>query len=269
MKYLAFSLLLLPQFCNRMIAQNVSGARMAALSGSAITQSDAFSGFHNLSASAKLNGMNCSFYEQLPYGISSINDGGLAFLQHFGTGVMGVVCQSYGNTEFNRRRLNLGYALSLSEKFSASASLGFSSTRISNGYGSSSTLWTNVGATYIVRKDWKWAAVADFPMQSITNSEDLPATLRLGTSYSFGEQVSLSAQLSSSTSQTSLLSYSFGLEYFPIEVFAFRLGMNTHWQTWSMGLGIRLKNYSIEASASVHPQLGITPQISFTYGRNN
>ena len=269
MKYFVFSFSLLLSFFDRCHAQYTQGARMAALSGSAITQSDAFSGFHNLSASSELKGLNCSFYGQIPYGISAINDGGVAFLKRFRTGVMGVVCQSYGNTEFNRKRVNVGYAMALSQKLSASASLGYSSTRIMNGYGVASNFWMNVGATYNVRKDWKWAAVADLPMKSIKNAEDLPATLRLGTTYSFGEQVSLSAQLSSSTSQIASLSYSFGLEYFPIEVFAFRVGMNTHWQTWSMGVGTRLKNYSLDASATVHPQLGITPQISFTYGGNN
>ncbi|MEN9943394.1 MAG: hypothetical protein RLZZ91_1395 [Bacteroidota bacterium] len=269
MKYFVFSFYLSLSFFGRGHAQLIQGARMAALSGSAITQSDAFAGFHNLSVSSELKGLNCSFYGQIPYGISAINDAGVAFLKRFGTGVMGVVCQSYGNTEYNRKRVNVGYALALSPKLSASGSLGYSSTRIMNGYGVASNFWMNVGATYNVRKDWKWAAVADLPLKSIKNAEDLPATLRLGTTYSFGEQVNLSGQLSSSTSQTSSLSYSFGLEYFPIEVFAFRLGMNTHWQTWSMGVGTRLKNYSLDASATVHPQLGITPQISFTYGRNN
>jgi hypothetical protein len=165
--------------------------------------------------------------------------------------------------------MNLGYALALSPKLSASGSLGYSSTRIMNGYGVASNFWMNVGTTYNVRKDWKWAAVVDLPLKSIKNAEDLPATLRLGTTYSFGEQVNLSCQLSSSTSQTSSLSYSFGLEYFPVDLLAFRLGMNTHWQTWSMGVGTHLKNYSLDVSATVHPQLGITPQISFTYGRNN
>jgi hypothetical protein len=269
MKYFVFSFYLSLSFFGRGHAQLIQGARMAALSGSAITQSDAFAGFHNLSVSSELKGLNCSFYGQIPYGISAINDAGVAFLKRFGTGVMGVVCQSYGNTEFNRKRMNLGYALALSPKLSASGSLGYSSTRIMNGYGVASNFWMNVGATYNVRKDWKWAAVADLPLKSMKNAENLPATLRLGTTYSFGEQVNLSGQLSSSTSQTSSLSYSFGLEYFPVDLLAFRLGMNTHWQTWSMGVGTRLKNYSLDASATVHPQLGITPQISFTYGRNN
>lgn len=266
MKYIFFSLLILPHCGMQMHAQNVSGARMAALSGSAIAQSDAFAGFHNLSASANSNGFKCSFYGQMPFGISQINDGGVAFLKHLGTGVMGAVCHSYGNTEFTRKRLNLGYALPLSEKFSASAAFGFSSTEISNGYGRSSSLWTNVGATYLVRKDWKWAAVADLPMLALKNAEELPATLRIGTTYSFGEQLHLSGQLLSSTSHVSALSYSFGLEYFPVEVFAIRLGMNTFWQTWSLGFGTRLKNYSFDAAATLHPQLGVTPQISFVYG---
>jgi hypothetical protein len=269
MKYFLFSFYLWLPFFGSIYAQHVSGARMAALSGSAIAQADAFAGFHNLSSSARINGLNCSFFGQMPYGISEINDGGLAFLKHFGSGVMGVVCQSHGNDEFIRRRINIGYALMLSSKLSTSASLGYSYTRITNGYGFSSNYWMNVGATYDVRKDWKWAAVADLPMQSIRNDEDLPATLRLGTTYSFGEQVNLSAQLSSSTSLTSSVTYSFGLEYLPVEVFAFRLGMNTYWQTWSMGVGTHLKNYSFDASATIHPQLGVTPQISFVYGRNN
>jgi hypothetical protein len=266
MKYLAFSIVFALQYKVEVYSQNVCGARMAALSGSALTQADAFAGFHNFSANASKNSNSFAIYGQNPYGMTDIKDAGAAISMHFGTGVMGVVCQSYGNVEFNRKRMNFGYALPLSEKFSASASLGFSSTRISNGYGRSSTFWTNVGATYTVRKDWKWAAVADLPMRSLKNEEDLSASLRLGTTYSFGEQVHLSAQLNSTSSHISSLTYSFGVEYFPVEIFAVRLGMNTFWQTWSLGFGTHLKNYSFDASAVLHPQLGITPQISFVYG---
>ncbi len=265
MKYFTYSFFFTLQFIAEIHAQNVSGARMAALSGSAITQSDSFAGFNNLSASAQSDGSSYAFFGQSPYGISEIKDAGVSILQHLGTGVMGVVFQSYGNTEFSRQRLKLGYALPLSDKFRVSSSIGYSSTRISNGYGKAHTLWTNIGATYDVRADWKWAAVIDFPVNALKNAEEQPATLRIATTYSFGEQVFLSAQVISSTNAESAVSYSLGLEYFPIEVFVFRLGMNTHWQTWSMGVGTHLKNYSLDASATVHPQLGITPQISLTY----
>ena len=266
MKYFAVLLFFSLQFVGENSAQNVSGARMAALSGSAITQSDAFSGFNNLSASAQFKGSSYAFYGQIPFGISEIKDAGLSILQHLGTGVMGVVFQSYGNSEFNRQRMNFGYALPLSNKFNLSGSLGYSSTRISNGYGKAHTLWANIGATYDVRKDWKWAAVLDLPASALKNSEELPATLRIGTTYSFGEQVVLSAQVISTTNAQSSVSYSFGLEYFPAEVFAIRFGMNTFWQTYSMGVGTKFRDCSFDAAAVVHPQLGITPQISLTYG---
>jgi hypothetical protein len=266
MKNFACFFFLTLQFVAEIHAQNVYGARMAALSGSAITESDAFAGFNNLSASAKLKGSSFAFFGQVPHGISEIKDAGVSILQHLGTGVMGVVFRSYGNTEFNRQRMNLGYALPLSDKFKVSASLGYSSTRISNGYGEAHTLWTNIGATYDVRKDWKWAAVADLPASALKNAEEQPATLRIGTTYSFGEQVLLSAQVISTTDDQASVCYSFGLEYTPVEAFLFRFGMNTFWQTWSLGVGTRLKNYSFDASACLHPQLGITPQISLIYG---
>jgi hypothetical protein len=266
MKYFAFTLFFAIQFGVDIQAQNVSGARMAALSGSAITQSDAFAGFNNLSASAQLNGSSYAFYGQMPYGISEITDAGAAILLHLGTGVMGVVFQSYGNTEFNRQRMNLGYAIPLSNKFNLSGSIGYSSTRISNGYGKAHTLWTNIGATYDVRKDWKWAAVIDLPASALKNEEELPASLRLGTTYSFGEQVDLSAQVISTTNAHASVSYSFGLEYIPIEALSLRFGMNTFWQTWSLGVGTKFRNCSFDAAAVVHPQLGLTPQISLSYG---
>ena len=97
MKYLAFSLYFTLQFAAKNFAQNVSGARMAALSGSAIAQSDAFTGFNNLSASAQMKGLSCAFYGQMPYSISEIKDAGVSILQHLGTGVMGVVFRSYGS----------------------------------------------------------------------------------------------------------------------------------------------------------------------------
>jgi len=265
MKYIAFSFFFLLCFFNRILAQHVSGPRMAALSGSAIAQSDTFAGFHNLSASARLNSLSCSFYGQMPYGISGINEGGLAFLKHLGTGVMGVVFRSYGNAEFNRQRTNLGYALPLSYKFKVSVCLGYSSTRISNGYGKAHTLWTNIGATYDMRKDWKWAAVIDIPASALKNEEEQPANLRIGSTYNFGEEVTLSAQVISTSYALSAVSYSFGLEYTPVEVLSLRFGMNTFWQTWSCGIGTRLTNYSFDASAVIHPQLGVTPQISLTY----
>jgi hypothetical protein len=265
MKYFAFLLYFTLQFAAENFAQNVCGARMAGLSGSAISQADAFAGFNNLSASGQLKGLSYAFYGQMPYGILEIKDAGVSILQHFGTGVMGVVFRSYGNTEFNRQRMNLGYCLPLSNKFSASASLGYSSTRISNGYGKAHTLWTNLGATYDVRKDWKWAAVIDLPASALKNAEEQPATLRVATTYSFGEQVALSAQVISATNAQSSVSYSFGLEYNPVETLSLRFGMNTFWQTWSIGVGTKFWNCSFDAAAVVHPQLGLTPQISLIY----
>jgi len=265
MKYLAFSIVFALQFKVEAYSQNVCGARMAALSGSALTQADAFAGLHNLSSSAQLNGSSFAFFGQTPYGISEIKDAGVSVLQHLGTGVMGVAFRSYGNAEFNRQRLNFGYALPLSDKFKVSSSIGYSSTRISNGYGKAHTLWTNIGATYDVRKDWKWAAVIDLPASALKNAEEQAATLRIGTTYSFGDQVALSAQVISSTNRQSLVSYSFGLEYIPVEALSLRFGTNTFWQTWSVGVGTKFRNCSFDAACVVHPQLGVTPQISLIY----
>jgi hypothetical protein len=265
MKYFVFTLFFALLFRFEIYAQSLCGARMAALSGSAITQSDAFAGFYNLSAAAQLKGSSFAFFGQAPYGITEIKDAGASILQHLGTGVMGVVFQSYGNTEFNRQRMNLGYALSLSDKFKVSGAVGYSSTRISNGYGNAHTLWTNIGATYDVRKDWKWAAVIDLPASALKNAEEQAATLRIGTTYSFGDQVALSAQVISSTNSQSAVSYSFGLEYIPVEALSLRFGTNTFWQTWSVGVGTKFRNCSFDAACVVHPQLGVTPQISLIY----
>lgn len=242
---------------------------MAALSGSALTQADAFAGFHNLSASAQTKGSNYSFFGQMPFGISEIKDAGVAFLQRLGTGVMGAVWHSYGNSGFTRQQLNVGYAIPLSPQFSASASFAYSSTHIGNGYGKAATLWAKVGASYVVRKDWQWAMVADVPTKSVVNGEELPASIRIGTTYSFGTQVNLFGQVSSTSSRTSSVNYSFGMEYLPSEYLSLRAGMNTLEQSWSLGFGTKLKNYRMDVSASVHPQLGVTPQISLTYGVEN
>jgi hypothetical protein len=265
MKYLAFSIVFALQFKVEVNAQMVYGARMAALSGSTLTQADAFAGFHNLSANASTNSNSFAIYGQNPFGITDIKDAGAAISQHLGTGVMGVVFRSYGNTEFVRQRFNLGYALPLSEKFNASASIGYSSTRISMGYGRAQTLWTNVGATYAVGNNWKWAVVIDLPASALKNAEEQPATLRIGSTCTFGEQVALSAQVISSNGTQSSISYCFGLEYVPVEILSIRFGMNTFWQTWSLGVGTKFRNYAFDAAAVVHPQLGVTPQISLIY----
>lgn len=66
MKYFAFLLCFTLQFSAENFAQDVCGARMAALSGSAITQVDAFSGFNNLSASAQFKGVLTRFMVKFP-----------------------------------------------------------------------------------------------------------------------------------------------------------------------------------------------------------
>lgn len=242
---------------------------MAALSGSSITQADAFSGFYNLSSSANLKGYSAGFFGRRPYGISEISEAGMAFLYELGSGVMGVACASYGNSDFNRKRINAGYALPLSTRCMMSGGLGFSSTKISNGYGSATDGWINAGFIYDLKKDWKWAGVVDVPMRSIRNEEELPAAMRLGTTYFIGSQVLLSASVLSSTSLNSSFSCNFGLEYLPVESLAIRAGMSSLGHTISFGFGTRVNHMKIDAAAIVHPQLGITPQISIVYGSEN
>jgi hypothetical protein len=248
-----------------MFSQYLSGARMASLSGSAIASADAASGFHNLSAIAGIDYSSYMLYAQAPYGLVNIRDAGIGLITKLGVGKAALNYSNYGNVDFSRQQVKIGYAMRLSEKLNASAQIGLSNTRIANGYGSASTLLTQLGMTYIVRKGWTWAVNGSVPTVALINAEDLPSRLQLGTAYDFGKTFRMFASCEASSSAVERVHYSFGAEYLPHEKLVLRAGMNTFWQTWSFGLGTSFGAWKFDASAVIHPQLGTTPQIGLVY----
>lgn len=245
--------------------QYIAGGRMAALSGSAIASADAAAGFHNFSSIANESHTSYMLYAQAPFGIMDVRDAGIGVFTKLGVGHGGLNYSNYGNANFTRQQLKLGYAMKLSEKFNASVQMGVSNTRIAGGYGASSTLLAQVGMTYNVRKGWSWALNGSMPATSLLNEEDLPARIQLGTSYLFGKTFAMFASCTASSSAVERVHYSFGAEYIPHEQFFLRAGMNTFWQTWSFGIGTSFKSWKFDASAVIHPQLGTTPQIGLVY----
>ncbi|MFN5092052.1 MAG: hypothetical protein ACK5EW_02200 [Bacteroidota bacterium] len=247
------------------LGQYISGARMAALSGSAIASTDAAAGFHNFSSIANESHTSYMVYAQAPFGIMDIRDAGIGIFTKLGLGNAGLNYSNYGNSNFSRQQVKLGYAMKLSEKFNASMQIGLSNTRIAGGYGHASTVLSQVGMTYYVRKGWSWALNGCVPASLLLNEEDIPARIQLGTSYTFGKTFAMFASCTASSSAVERIHYSFGAEYIPHEQLFVRAGMNTFWQTWSFGIGTSFKSWKFDASAVIHPQLGTTPQIGLVY----
>jgi len=99
--------------------------------------------------------------------------------------------------------------------------------------------------------------------------EKLPTVMRFGLNYSPSKKISVLVEVEKDIDYSPV--YKFGLEYLPVEKLALRGGFNANPFQGFFGVGLNLKNLSIDVASAFHPVLGVSPQLSLAYafGKKN
>lgn len=242
------------------------GARSFAMGNASVTLSDMWSVHHNQAGLAFQKNIGGGIYYESKFFVPELGlKGGVAVVPT-GSGVFGLDISSFGYSKYNENKLGIAYGRTFGEFFSAGIQLDYLRTQIAENYGSKGVIAGEAGVQAKLTKNLILGAHIfnlNRAKSAPYNNETIPTIMRAGASYSFSDKVILCIETEKDIDFKPNIK--FGMEYHVIEVLFIRAGTSTYPFINSFGAGVLLKNFQLDAAASVHPVLGYSSQVSLSY----
>lgn len=182
-------------------------------------------------------------------------------------GNLGLYANRYSfERSFEEISAGLTYSRFLVPKLSWATTINYHSLSVSK-HDSHNAISLDLGFQYHLTKEWLWGMHLVNPLGLIVNKEsvyELPIKLRLGTSYVFSSQLLLAIESEYDWDQHS--DFRLGLEYSVLSWLKLRGGTSVSPFQHFVGVGFEFQRLNIDLASSFHPQLGVSPQLSVSYG---
>lgn len=243
-----------------------AGARATAMGDASVTFSDVFSTTTNQAGLGFIKQYSAGFYTDRKFLNASINNFNAAIAVPVNkVGAFGLSANYFGFSLYNETKIGLAYARAFGEKFSMGVQFDFLRVAIAEN-GSRNFYTFELGFLY---KPWKTLTIGahvynPIPYKVEKNfGERLPTVMKFGLGYQPARQVLITAEYEQDIFYKP--QFKAGVEYLPIKYLAIRGGVQTTPFSASFGLGGNVAGAQLDVSASFHPMLGFTPQVSFIY----
>lgn len=246
------------------------GARSAGMGNASVALTDLWAIHHNQAAMVGLEQAGVAAYYENRFLISNLNlQGAAAVLPVPKAGVFGISFSRFGNQLFNQSRYGFAYGKKLWDFLSVGLQLSYLNTTLAEGYGSRHSFIAEIGLLSQVTKKFRMG----FHAFNLTRTrlaegfdERVPMNFRLGAQYEFSKKVKMAVEAEKDLELPAV--FKAGVEYFPADVFAIRVGVGTAPFRADFGLGLRLKFLHFDIAGSIHPVLGFSPKASLSYRFN-
>jgi hypothetical protein len=250
-------------------AQNwPAGARSAALGHASSSLIDIWASYNNQAALAFLEQAEVGALYENRFLLPEMATQALAFaapVKKFGT--FGVNFYRFGSTNYNENKVGFAYARTFGPRFSAGIQFNLHYIQFGDAYyGNLITATGELSLLVKVTDDWHLSAHVFNPTRTPLaefDREKIATILRIGTSYRFSEK--LLSVLEVSHDILFEPTFRAGLEYQLAEPVFARIGISTNPVAPTFGLGLKLKNFQLDATAQWHQFLGFGPQAGLSY----
>ncbi len=244
------------------------GSRSAALGGTSACLSDIWAVGNNQAGLGYLKNITLGAYYDNKFLLKDLNTGAAAVA--FPIKKMGVLAVSYvqtGNKLYKESKYGFAYARAFGENISIGIQLNYQRVFIGEGYNQRKGFFTGeVGLQAKVLKNLTLGAHVYNPtLTKMTdyNNERIPVIFKLGMLYKFSEKVFIAVEGEKDLDYKPYMK--FGIEYAPIKQIYIRTGISTNPFQNGIGVGLNLGGLKIDVSSTIHPQLGVSPQMGLSY----
>lgn len=243
------------------------GARSAGMGNASVALTDLWAIHHNQAAMVGLEQAGIAAYYENRFLLSNMNlQGATAVLPTPKAGVFGISFSRFGNQLFNQSRYGFAYGKKLWDFLSVGLQLSYLNTTLAEGYGTRHSFIAEIGLLSQVTRKFRVGFHAfNLTRTRLTNDFDerVPMNFRLGMQYDFSKKVKMAVEAEKDLELPAV--FKAGVEYFPADVFAIRVGVGTAPFRADFGLGLRLKFLHFDIAGSIHPVLGFSPKASLSY----
>ncbi len=243
-----------------------AGARSGGLLNASVTLADNWGYFNNPGALGHVEDLSVGIAYENRFLLTDLQSQALAAAIPTNYGVFSIGGFNYGSTEFRNFRTGLGYAMKLSNRFSAGIQLNYQGIRLPEAYGNASTVTGEAGLLVGITEEWDFGvSVFNLGRNKLSEFQDdrLSTILRAGTSFSPSKLIKISAEIWKDIDGP--FSIRGGMEYEPFKNFHLRAGIGSEPTAFAFGIGYYWKVIRFDLASAYHQTLGWSPQISFTY----
>lgn len=238
------------------------------LTGYSSLQPDAFSFAANSAALASVKKFSVAAYGERRFLLQDLNFYSLALVLPAAGGSFGIRADMFGGSLYRETSCALAYARSLGERLKSGVQFHLYHINMA-GYGRAPAITAEAGFLYRLADQWSIGFNAYNPAGvwlGENRIERLPAVYSLGLGFDPSEKLYLGFELCKEENQP--VDFRAGLQYAFHKRFLARAGLASVSSTFCMGAGTRLGLLRVDATASLHPQAGLTPGLLIHYPFN-
>jgi len=230
-----------------------------------LTHADVFSFTNNQATLAQIKNASAGVYGERRFLLEELSLYQLAVAVPTGSGNFGLKAGYYGFSDYNETQIGLAYARKLGQKVDVGVQFNYNGIRISS-YGNASAVNFEIG-TVLHLTDRLHAGVHAYnPVGGKfgkNTDEKLASVYSFGFGYEASEKFFVSAEIEKEENQS--VNINAGMQYKFLPQLMARGGIATHTSMLYAGVGLYLKNFRLDVTASYHPQLGVTPGLLLLY----
>ncbi len=240
------------------------GARALALSSASVSFSDCWAGFHNQAGLAGVVNPMVGFFFESRFGVDelSLMAGTVTVPAYQGT--FAISLYQFGKGAFRENKYGLAYARHLSHKLSAGLQLDYFTQLFPENVNVQGFATFEGGIIFRPTGKLHLGIHLFNPLregfETMFGKQEMPLIFRAGGHYIF-DKIVLIAFETEKDNKNPLVVKS-GIEFFPVENLAFRLGVSGKPFKYAAGLGYNIGRLSADISFSYHGNLGFTPLLS-------
>lgn len=180
-------------------------------------------------------------------------------------GSFGFTGNYFGNNEYKETQAGLAYGRKVTNKLSAGVQFNYFSIH-TNGYGNTGAVNIEGGMLLQLTPQLIFGMHAYNPT-SVSFGKDreerLPSVYTGGLGYEASDKFFCALEIKKQEDLP--VSVNAGMQYQFNQQFFARAGMTSGNSVFYFGAGVQLKDFRIDATASVHPQLGVTPGLMLLF----
>jgi len=257
--FLLLSILLCSSVLQAQTLRRPIGAPYSSLGAYSVEQTDVFSFTANQAALAELKNSSAGMYGERRFMLAELANYTAVVAVPTSSGNFGLKTNFSGFADYNETQLGLAYARKLGKKIDVGVQFNYSSIRIAE-YGNTSAISFELGTVLHLTEQLNAGFHVSNPVGGKFGNEKqekLASVYTVGLGYDASDKFFISAAIEKEENQP--VNVNAGLQYKLLPQIMARVGMSSATSSAWMGVGLYIKTFRVDVTASYHPQLGITP----------
>ena len=227
--------------------------------------SDAFSFAANQASLAGIQTFSAGVYSEHRFLLASLSQYSAAVVLPVNAGAFGFKADYFGQPAYNESALCLAYGRSLGNKAAVGMQFNYLATKVS-GYGHAGLVNFSASGLLHLTPQLSAGIQAYNPAGTSWGKEGLerlPAVYSFGIGYDASQQAFVGAEVEKVEDQA--VAVNVGMHYRVAEKLVVRAGIHSATAAYYFGGGVRLNRIRVDATATLHPYLGLTPGLLLLY----